>query len=44
VCVEFVAATAWLAELFADSRQRERVLGYTQAFGSVGGIMVTGAY
>jgi MFS family permease len=44
VCVEFVAATAWLAELFADPRQRERVLGYTQAFGSVGGIMVTGAY
>jgi MFS family permease len=44
VCVEFVAATAWLAELFSDPRQRERVLGYTQAFGSVGGIMVTGAY
>ena len=44
VCVEFVAATAWLAELFHDPRQRERVLGYTQAFGSVGGIMVTGVY
>ena len=44
VCVEFVAATAWLAELFSDPRQRERVLGYTQAFGSVGGIMVTGVY
>ncbi len=44
VCVEFVAATAWLAELFQDSRQRERVLGYTQAFGSIGGIMVTGVY
>ena len=44
VCVEFVAATAWLAELFADPKQRERVLGYTQAFGSVGGILVTGAY
>src|SRR5512138_3363923 len=27
VCVEFVAATAWLAELFQDSKQRERVLG-----------------
>jgi MFS family permease len=44
VCVEFVAATAWLAELFSDPKQRERVLGYTQAFGSIGGLMVTGAY
>jgi MFS family permease len=40
VCVEFVAATAWLAELFDDPRQRERVLGYTQAFSSIGGAMV----
>ena len=44
VCVEFVAATAWLAELFQDPRQRERVLGWTQAFGSIGGILVTGVY
>lgn len=44
VCVEFVAAVAWLAELFADRAQRERVIGYTQAFGSIGGLMVTGAY
>jgi MFS family permease len=44
VCVEFVAAVAWLAELFPEPKQRERVLGYTQAFSSVGGIMVTGAY
>lgn len=44
VCVEFVAATAWLAELFSDPKRRERVLGYTQAFGSVGGILVTAAY
>ena len=44
VCVEFVAAVAWLAELFPDPAQRERVVGYTQAFGSIGGIMVTGAY
>jgi MFS family permease len=43
VCVEFVAAVAWLAELFSDPKQRERVLGYTQAFSSVGGILVTGA-
>lgn len=39
VCVEFVAATAWLAELFSDPQQRERVLGYTQFFSSFGGIM-----
>ena len=44
VCVEFVAAVAWLAELFPEPKQREAVLGYTQAFSSVGGIMVTGAY
>ena len=44
VCVEFVAAVAWLAELFSDPKQRERVLGYTQAFSSVGGAMVTAAY
>jgi MFS family permease len=44
VCVEFVAAVAWLAELFPNPRQRESVLGYTQAFSSIGGIMVTGAY
>jgi MFS family permease len=40
VCVEFVAATAWLAELFDDPKQRERVLGYTQGFSSLGGILV----
>ena len=44
VCVEFVAATAWLAELFHDSTQRESVLGWTQAFGSIGGLLVTGMY
>jgi len=44
VCVEFVAAVAWLAELFPDPRRREAVLGWTQAFSSVGGLMVTGAY
>lgn len=40
VCVEFVAAVAWLAELFDDPVQRERVLGYTQAFSSIGGLLV----
>ena len=44
VCVEFVAAVAWLAELFPDPKRREAVLGYTQAFSSVGGVLVTGAY
>jgi MFS family permease len=44
VCVEFVAAVAWLAELFPDPKQRESVLGYTQAFSSIGGLMVTGSY
>ncbi len=40
VCVEFVAAVAWLAELFDNRDQRERVLGYTQAFSSFGGFLV----
>ena len=40
VCVEFVAAVAWLAELFPNPQQREKVLGYTQAFSSLGGVMV----
>src|SRR4051794_14001581 len=44
VCVEFVAAVAWLAELFPDPKQREKVLGYTQAFSSIGGVMVSAAY
>jgi len=43
VCVEFVAAVAWLAELFKDNKQREKVLGYTQAFSSVGGLLVAAA-
>src|SRR5579871_124046 len=44
VSVEFVAAVAWLAELFPDPKQREAVLGYTQAFSSVGGLLISGAY
>jgi MFS family permease len=43
VCVEFVAAVAWLAELFPDREQRERVLGWTQAFSSLGGLLVGSA-
>ena len=41
VCVEFIAAITWLAELFPDKRQKEIVLGSTQAFASVGGLLVT---
>ncbi|MBY0232048.1 MAG: MFS transporter [Gemmataceae bacterium] len=43
VCVEFVAAVAWLAELFPNPEQRENVLGYTQAFSSIGGLLVATA-
>ena len=42
MCVEFVAAIAWLAELFPYPRQRETVLGYTQVFSSTGGLLVSG--
>ncbi len=44
VCIEFVAAVAWLAELFPAPHQRETVLGYTQAFSSAGGFLVAGVY
>jgi MFS family permease len=43
VCVEFVAAVAWLAELFPNPHQREKVLGYTQACSSIGGLLVASA-
>lgn len=41
VCVEFVAAITWLAEVFEDRQQRARWLGITQAFASLGGVLVT---
>lgn len=41
VCVEFVAATAWLAELFTEPKRRESVIGWTQAFSSLGGFLVS---
>ena len=44
VCVEFVAAVAWLSELFPNPKQREALVGYTQVVGSLGGIMVTATY
>ena len=43
VSVEFVAATAWLAELFPERKLRETVLGVTQIFASTGGILMSGA-
>jgi hypothetical protein len=44
VCVEYVAAIAWLAELFPNPKQRESVLGYTQSAVGLGGLLATGAY
>jgi MFS family permease len=44
ICVEFIAAVAWLAELFPDPKIREAVLGYTQLFSSLGGALVAGAF
>ena len=44
VCVEVVAGVAWVAELFSNPKQRESVLGYTQAAFGLGGLMVTGVY
>jgi MFS family permease len=44
VCVEYIAGAAWVAELFPIPKQRESVLGYTQAAFGLGGLMVTGAY
>ena len=44
VSVEFVAAIAWLAELFANPKRRESVLAYTQGFNTFGGLLVAGAY
>jgi MFS family permease len=43
VCVEFVAAVAWLAELFPHAKARENALGWTQAFSSFGGLLVGAA-
>ncbi|MEI9812985.1 MAG: MFS transporter [Acidobacteriota bacterium] len=44
VCVEFVAAVAWLAELFEEPKTREAVLGFTQTFSSLGGVLVSGVF
>ena len=42
--VEFIAALAWLAELFPDARQRDSVLAYTQAGSAAGGFLLTSGY
>jgi len=44
VSVEYVAAIAWLAELFDDPKRRQSILAYTQSAGGLGGLMATGAY
>ncbi len=41
VCVEFVAAITWLAEVFPDKKEKEKWLGITQSFASLGGVLVT---
>jgi MFS family permease len=41
VCVEFVAAITWLAEVFPAPAQKGKWLGITQAFASIGGLLVT---
>lgn len=41
VCIEFVAAVTWLSEVIGEKAQRERWLGITQAFASLGGVAVT---
>jgi MFS family permease len=44
VSVEFVAAIAWLAELFTQREQREAIIGVTQAFASTGGLLISSVY
>ncbi len=44
ICLEFVAAISWLSELFPHPRQREMVLGWTQAFSSLGGLLAAIVY
>src|SRR3954464_8985237 len=43
-CVEFVAAIAWLTELFPDSKRREAALGFAQVCATGGNFMIAGAY
>src|SRR4030095_5374491 len=43
VCTEWIAATAWITELFDDRRRRDAALGFTQAMAGIGVFMVGGA-
>ena len=43
-CVEFVAAIAWLTELYVDNKRREAMLGYAQACATLGNFMIAGAW
>ena len=43
-CIEFVAAIAWLTELFPDGRRREAVLGFSQVCATAGNFMIAGVY
>jgi MFS family permease len=43
-CIEFVAAIAWLSELFPDGRRREAALGFCQAGATIGNFMIAGVY
>src|SRR5271169_6488750 len=40
VSAEWIAATAWIAEMFSNSRRREAALGFTQAFGAAGVFLI----
>ncbi len=44
VCTEWVAATAWIAELFPDRRRKDAALGFTQAVTGLGIFLVGGIY
>jgi MFS family permease len=43
-CVEFVAAIAWLTELFPDARRRDFMLGAAQVCGTLGNFLMAGVY
>ncbi len=44
VGLEFVAALAWLAELFPDARRQKLVIGCSQVWSGAGNFLVTAAY
>jgi len=44
VCTEWIAATAWIADIFPDRRSRDAALGFTQAMSGIGIFLVAGVY